>query len=166
MIRRTHQRRPTVTEAVECVHCGCATSATAAADGGAYYACPRCGRTWASCYDEAIRRQAGVRIAAAAPDRRDESFDEVKRRLEAWLRHLDEQDPFYVLGVPPSATLDEVRSRFRELALLHHPDRGGDPAQMRRIVRAWDRARVLLATGRLQRSTVRHIAPPPPPEEG
>ena len=151
----------TVNEAVECTHCGSRMSSTAAADGGAYYSCPRCARTYASCYPEVIRRAAGARKPASeASTRRDDGFAEVKRRLEAWLRRLDEQDPYFVLGVKPDATLDQVRSRYRELALVHHPDRGGEEGQMRRILRAYDQIRVLLATGRAPQGPPKRIAAP------
>lgn len=134
-------------------------SATASAAGGAYYSCPRCARTYASTYGETIRKAAGARRAASeASTRRTENFDEVKRRLEAWLRRLDEQDPFFVLGVRPGATMDQVRSRYRELALVHHPDRGGDANQMRRILRAYDQIRVLHATGRAPKGEPKRIA--------
>jgi curved DNA-binding protein CbpA len=46
-----------------------------------------------------------------------------------------------VLGVPPSASEEAFKSRFKELALAHHPDRGGDPAQMRRYLKAYDQIR-------------------------
>jgi DnaJ-domain-containing protein 1 len=36
---------------------------------------------------------------------------------------LDETDPYVVLGVPVSATWDEIISAHRRLAKLHHPDR-------------------------------------------
>ena len=49
-------------------------------------------------------------------------------------------DPFVVLGVAPSATLDEVRAARRRLALDRHPDRGGDPAAMRELNAAFDAA--------------------------
>ena len=32
-------------------------------------------------------------------------------------------------------TLDELKKEFRRLALLHHPDVGGDPATAAKIVR-------------------------------
>jgi len=34
--------------------------------------------------------------------------------------------PLEVLGLPATATLADVRARWRELAAIHHPDRGGD----------------------------------------
>ncbi|AKU89800.1 hypothetical protein AKJ08_0187 [Vulgatibacter incomptus] len=72
---------------------------------------------------------------------REARFQQAKSRLEAFLRRLDEDDPWFVLGVPPGASLETVRARFRELALRHHPDRGGDPVQMQRITRAFDTIR-------------------------
>lgn len=123
---------------------------TASADGGKYYSCPRCARTYASAYPEVFRKSAGARPAARAPSTAaDQRFVEVKARLEAWLRRLDEQDPWFVLGVAPGTELEKVRARFRELALVHHPDRGGDAAQMRRITRAYDACRVQISTGRI-----------------
>jgi DnaJ like chaperone protein len=36
---------------------------------------------------------------------------------------FDETDPYVVLGLPPSASWDEISSAHRRLAKLHHPDR-------------------------------------------
>ena len=49
-------------------------------------------------------------------------------------------DPFAVLGLPPTATLDDVRAARRRLAKSVHPDHGGDEARMREINRAFDLA--------------------------
>ena len=43
-------------------------------------------------------------------------------------------------GGPP-ASLDVVEKRFRRLAALAHPDRGGSDSQMQALVRARARAR-------------------------
>lgn len=53
-----------------------------------------------------------------------------------------EEEWWLVLGVRRSAPLDEVVARYRELAQLHHPDRGGSDARMARINVAADRARL------------------------
>jgi hypothetical protein len=45
-----------------------------------------------------------------------------------------------VLGVTPNTDLEEIRERYRRLAALHHPDRGGDPAMMAQINDAWREA--------------------------
>lgn len=47
-------------------------------------------------------------------------------------------DPFAVLGLPWTATLDQVRDARRRLALDTHPDRGGDLAAMQRVNAAFD----------------------------
>ncbi|TAL45966.1 MAG: J domain-containing protein [Salinibacterium sp.] len=45
-----------------------------------------------------------------------------------------------VLAVPCDASLDQVKTRYRELARLNHPDTGGTDAEMARINRAYERA--------------------------
>lgn len=107
-----------------------------------YYHCARCGRWVASNYGEDLVRAHTAAVEDAGP-RADPGYDlgPIKARLARWLEDLDERDPYFVLGVPPSASEEQVRVRFHELALAHHPDRGGDPAQMRRLIAAYDRIR-------------------------
>ena len=65
-------------------------------------------------------------------------------------------DPFAVLGVTATATLEEVRAARRRLAKELHPDRGGDGVRMQEVNQAFDQAvRTLL--GRPER-----VVPPPP----
>ncbi|MGD9995855.1 MAG: J domain-containing protein [Ilumatobacteraceae bacterium] len=47
-------------------------------------------------------------------------------------------DPFAVLGLPPTATVAEVREARRRLAFELHPDRGGDVVAMQRLNAAFD----------------------------
>ena len=56
-------------------------------------------------------------------------------------------DPFVVLGLDRTATLDDVRAARRRLAFDRHPDRGGDPDEMRALNAAFDAA-VAHLTGR------------------
>ncbi len=45
------------------------------------------------------------------------------------------------LGLPTTATLDEIDGAYKMLAMKHHPDRGGNAETMARINRARDQAR-------------------------
>lgn len=46
-------------------------------------------------------------------------------------------DYYQVLGVPKSASLAEIKRAYRRLALVHHPDRQGDTAQILLINEAY-----------------------------
>lgn len=46
-------------------------------------------------------------------------------------------DPYAVLGVDAAAAHDDIRRAWLALARRHHPDRGGDPAQMQAVNEAW-----------------------------
>ena len=87
-----------------------------------------------------LRRHAGVRFARPEP-RPEPSFEQIKSRMDAWMARLDREDPAAVLGIAGSATPEQVRERYRELALANHPDRGGDAGEMRRINEAYERLR-------------------------
>jgi hypothetical protein len=53
-------------------------------------------------------------------------------------------DPYATLGLGRDATVDEIRAARRRLAKAHHPDQGGDPADMQRINEAADAALLAL----------------------
>jgi len=50
---------------------------------------------------------------------------------------VERQQALAVLGLPPDATRQEIKRRYRELAKKNHPDRGGDQKEMRRIIAAY-----------------------------
>lgn len=52
----------------------------------------------------------------------------------------DVQNLYEVLGVKPNASSEEIKKRFRHLALKHHPDKNGhrDDQQFKRIKEAYD----------------------------
>lgn len=43
---------------------------------------------------------------------------------------------YEVLGVDRKATADEIRRAYRKQALVHHPDKGGDPEKFKELTRA------------------------------
>ncbi|GAB0057242.1 hypothetical protein SIID45300_01566 [Candidatus Magnetaquicoccaceae bacterium FCR-1] len=55
------------------------------------------------------------------------------RRLDRWERRDSARA---VLGVGPDADSGAIRRRYRELSLLHHPDRGGEAERFRAIAEA------------------------------
>lgn len=48
-------------------------------------------------------------------------------------------DPYEILGIPRDASEDVVKKAYRKLAMKHHPDKGGDPEQFKKIQTAYDR---------------------------
>lgn len=47
-------------------------------------------------------------------------------------------DYYSILGVGRNATPEEIKKAYRKLAMLHHPDRGGDQEQFKRVTEAYD----------------------------
>lgn len=47
-------------------------------------------------------------------------------------------DPFKVLGLPDTASFEEIRKRYKELAVKHHPDKGGDAEKFKDIAAAYE----------------------------
>lgn len=45
--------------------------------------------------------------------------------------------PFKILGIAENASLKEVKTAYRRLARLHHPDKGGDAHRFEEIARAY-----------------------------
>jgi curved DNA-binding protein CbpA len=51
---------------------------------------------------------------------------------------LQRQQALSILGLPPNATPQQIKRRYRVLAKRYHPDRGGDQQQMQRIIAAYE----------------------------
>ena len=47
-------------------------------------------------------------------------------------------NPFEILGIPNNSTKDIAKQAFRKLAMLHHPDKGGDAENFKLIKSAWE----------------------------
>jgi hypothetical protein len=124
---------------VECTHCG-VRMAGHAGPRIKYFRCGSCQRWVSSSYTEVFRADAKMRTHPVREKTdADARFLAAKGRLDAWMAALDEQDPHQVLGVSPRDPLEVVRTRFRELALERHPDRGGSEAQMRELNLAYEK---------------------------
>jgi hypothetical protein len=52
-----------------------------------------------------------------------------------------------ILGVSSGSSLDEIERRFKDLAAVSHPDRGGDEGRMRDLIEARDVAKASRDTG-------------------
>jgi DnaJ-domain-containing protein 1 len=58
-----------------------------------------------------------------------------------WQRYFakdERQSALAELNLGPDADYDDIRSRYRELAREHHPDRGGEHDRFQRINRAME----------------------------
>jgi hypothetical protein len=127
--------------AVECTHCRVALSEHSGNDSRIrYFRCPSCRRWFSSMYAEIFRADAKVRfVGGRAGDHEDDDFAAVKKRLEAWLAQLDSQDPYRVLGMSPNDSVESIKTRYRQLALERHPDRGGSVEGMKELNLAYGR---------------------------
>lgn len=47
---------------------------------------------------------------------------------------------FATLGLPVTATPEEVKAKWRELCMIHHPDRGGNPVEFDEVRQAYKKA--------------------------
>lgn len=59
--------------------------------------------------------------------------------VAAWpgVGRLVGEDPYVVLGVPRSATSDEIRRAYKAKAAACHPDKGGDAEEFKRVAAAY-----------------------------
>lgn len=60
-------------------------------------------------------------------------------RLAGQGEQLLDADDLSLLGLSPGADKEQVKKRFRELALSLHPDMGGDAAQFRELMETYQK---------------------------
>jgi hypothetical protein len=83
---------------------------------------------WARAWKCVLRGQAVPPLPASQP-RAAESSPRVQEPASAWS----------VLGLAPGARAADVKRAFQKKALETHPDQGGDSAQFRAVLRAYER---------------------------
>jgi hypothetical protein len=68
-------------------------------------------------------------------------------------------DPCEVLGVGPSASLQEIRDAYRARSKLYHPDAGGDPWAFRVLARSYEALSQARVASRVREEVGRGSAP-------
>jgi DnaJ-domain-containing protein 1 len=63
----------------------------------------------------------------------------LKASASEFVYHLNESSVYEVLGLDVSATDAEVRKAYRNLAMQHHPDKGGDKELFQTITEAYEK---------------------------
>lgn len=69
-------------------------------------------------HDQNLAQKAAIYAAMKAQQH-------AQQRAQAQHAQQPATDPFEVLGLPPSATKEEIRARQKQLAAIFHPDKGG-----------------------------------------
>ncbi len=143
---------------VECTHCSVRMS-THTGGGGTvrYFHCPSCSRWTTSMYTEVFRADSKMRPRRPSDDSRP-PMGSVKDRLENWLAAISVADPYRALGVSPEASDHALRERYLALARQHHPDRGGQAEDMRRINDAYEKVLAHREQRRLARAAGPRLA--------
>jgi len=54
-----------------------------------------------------------------------------------WMGPPGAAQALVLFGLPPEASTQEIKARWRELSKKNHPDRGGDSAEYQRLSAAW-----------------------------
>lgn len=78
---------------------------------------------------------------------------------------LTRSEAFQILGLDPSATIDQAKRAWRDAAKRHHPDVGGDPELFRKSTEAWEVIKGALQPAAERRRDVPRPPPPPPSYE-
>lgn len=87
-----------------------------------------------------FERLTGKPVASWIRDLREQSREQAQRvQVNTPQPTTTVADAYKVLGLPPTASLDEVKRRYKQLAQLYHPDReGGYTPAMQRLNRAYE----------------------------
>jgi len=76
---------------------------------------------------------------AGNPDMWKASFEQAFYSREKSVSILKEmaETPEMILGIPKGASQGEIKNAFRKLAIIHHPDKGGDRVEFEKIMAAY-----------------------------
>ena len=90
--------------------------------------------------DTAVERVTGKDIASWTRYFQEQSKIEAERSERSIPKSTTASaDPYAVLGLPPTASLEEVKKRYRKLTMIYHPDReGGYTEAMKRVNEAYE----------------------------
>jgi len=81
---------------------------------------------------------SGERLPLASAGRQDAAAPSAGREVSAAPESAAVEDDYYgLLGVDPSAPLQEIRARFRSLVVTEHPEKGGDVKKFQRLNKAY-----------------------------
>lgn len=143
---------------VDCTHCGVPMTSHMGSGQVRYFRCPSCSRWSTSMYKEVLRADTKMRARRAGAPEAQSALGSVKERLESWLLSLSgAADPYATLGVRPGVSDAELRDKYVALARAHHPDRGGDANEMRRINDAYERVLAHRAKSQAQQVALRGL---------
>lgn len=65
-------------------------------------------------------------------------FDSMGGQQARRKREVNNSKYYEVLNLKKNCTTDEVKKAYRKLAIIHHPDKGGDPEKFKEISRAYE----------------------------
>lgn len=76
---------------------------------------------------------------AGSPDSWARSFEYATYTREKALGILKTviETPYEILGVSKTASNDQIKSAFRKLVLIHHPDKGGSAEMFNKVMAAY-----------------------------
>jgi len=87
---------------------------------------------------EKVARYMGKMLRRKAGEHVDPQMREWAERMARQQSGIPDDVCYHILGVTPSATLNEIRRAYRRKAKQFHPDHGGDPDIMNALTRAYE----------------------------
>ena len=54
-------------------------------------------------------------------------------KIASWHQETMATNYYDTLAIPRAASLDDIKKAYKKAALVHHPDKGGDPEEFKRV---------------------------------